>query len=260
MKNLKLITPLAIGLTASFLAAGLAGAATLSINEASAPTVSIVSNTANTSFARSFYNHATAGTTTRGQTFLAPDTGDANTAYSVTGLTLQKSATQIFGAGDNLHLWVFAYNPSNDGNNVTNWANGDGWDPDTSNSDPLNGTGSTLLTAATISLNGLSMTGDTYFTFDFSDSPLTMTENTAYGFLLGYTDTDNAQYFEFKVDSNTSPQYASGVQIRTGDASNTSFAAAQDLTFWVTGTAVPEPSAPVLLLLGAAGLLRRRRR
>lgn len=236
-----------------------ASAATLSINEASAPTTDVIlQNTVSGSLTRSFYNSATAGTTTRGQTFLAPDTGDANTGYSVTGITLKKSATQGFDAGDNLHFWVFAYSPSNDGNVTTNWEAGDGWDPDTTDLDPLNGTGSTLLDSATISLSGLSLTTDTYFTFDFSASPLTLAENTAYGFLLGYTDEDDAQYFEYRVDNNGAGQYGGGIQIRTGDNGNTTFAAAQDLTFYITGTAVPEPGS--LALLGLGGLLIARRR
>ncbi len=231
---------------------GIASAATISINEATAPTNLITSQTSHGGYTRAFSNHSS-GDVTRGNTFLAPDTGDATTEYSMTGLTIVKSSTQTFAVGATLNLWIFEWNPTTDGNDDTNWLLGGG------TSDPLTGTGMNSLFEGSFSIGELTLNGGTYITFDLSDAPLTLTENTSYGFLLGFEDpAESQQYFQLGESGgvgDTGP-YLDGMEIRSSNAENTVYTP-RDVGFYVS--TIPEPSAALLGAFGMLGLLRRRR-
>lgn len=216
-----------------------ATAQTLSINEPNAPTNAIVVQATQGSYTRTFHNHATQQKTTRGNSFLVPDTGDASTEYRVTGLTLRKNTTQTFETGDQLQVWIFAWDPTTDGNDETNWILGNG----TSDGDPLSGTGMTALFSDTFPLDGLSFTANQYFTIDLNAAPLTFNENAVYGFLIGFMDGDDGTgtYFQLWESGGVGQvgPYADGRQLRTWTDTvtpvNTTYAP-RDVVFWVSGS------------------------
>lgn len=232
-------------------------AATLSINGASAPSSDLItSNSGNGSFTTTFSNHPTAGKTTRGQSFTTADTGDANTEWSVSALTIQKHSAQTYNTGDLLQLWIFAWNPSDDGTDTTNWELGDGL----TDGDLVDGTGMTILLSEEFDIDTLAFTANGFITFDFSAAPLSMSENTTYGFLVGYQDGDTSASsslsFTLKERAGGNPDYT-GLQLRTHDETHLSFT--RDTTFFLQGTSIPEPSSLLLVTLGGLSLCRRRR-
>ena len=219
-------------------------AQTLLINEVSPPASPLVSQTNANSFTRAFHAHSASGKHTRGQTFITPDSGDGNTDYNITGITLLKNATQSFSAGDQLELWVFEWAPTSDGSDGSAWTttgtNG------TQDGDPLSGTGMTTLLQTTFDLGDLTLTNNLYFTFDFSDTSLTFAENRAYGFLVGYSDFDgsggNNDYLQLR-ETSAGATFADGAQARTQNIPSANvLTTSRDLTFWLSGSVIATTS------------------
>ncbi|MGJ8657804.1 MAG: sulfatase-like hydrolase/transferase [Akkermansiaceae bacterium] len=214
-------------------------AGSLVINEADAPADAIVSQAVAGSFTRSFENSSNNGKTTRGNTFLMPDMGNSFPGYKVTGLTLRKDEQQSFGAGDELQLWLFAWDPADDGSDGSSWTqagtNG------LQDGDPLSGTGMSGLLVDTYSLSGMTFNDESFFTFDFTANPLYLAKNKVYGFVVGCVDGggDGGSYFQYREGSPST--YADGVQIRNqGLISGNSVYSPRDVTFFVRGVEIDE--------------------
>ncbi|WP_372806107.1 sulfatase-like hydrolase/transferase [Pontiella sp.] len=218
------------------LAVGLSSvhAATVLTTSTDEPTDAIVSNPSGTSYTRSFHD-GNSGKTTRGNSFLLPDTGDEYPGFQVTGVTLRKNTLQSFGSGDALQLWLFAWDPDTDGNDESNWTQSG--TTGTDDGDPTSGTGMTSLLATSVDLNGLSFADESYLTFDFSASPLYLSENKVFGFLIGYADgAGDSSYFEY---AEAGSSYPDGIEIRTaGIPSVNSVYAPRDVVFYINGGAI----------------------
>ncbi|MGE9270137.1 MAG: sulfatase-like hydrolase/transferase, partial [Verrucomicrobiales bacterium] len=200
----------------------------------SEPVGAIVSNSTANSFTRAFHDDSNNGPAGRGNTFVMPDTGDDSPGYEVTGLTLRKDSAQSFSSGDELQLWVFAWDPSWDGLDESAWTqsgtNG------MQDSDPLSGTGMTPLWVESYDLEGRSFADESFLTFDFSAAPLYLAENRAYAFLVGYLDGagTGSAYFQFR-EANPSG-YPEGMEIRTnGVPSENTVLTTRDVTFYLEG-------------------------
>jgi len=194
----------------------------------------------------------------RGQTFLMPATGvSGKSQWSMTTLTLRTAQTAYaYEAGDQLELFVFAWNPSTDGNDVTEWSKGDG----TSDGDPLNGTGMSLLFSQRYDLPTTSVAVGSYLHFNL-ETPVVLSENTTYGFAINLKDVvggsvNNTMRLATGGDPNN--VYSDGRLLIT-DSTNKNNANV-DMTFYVTATAIPEPATIGMLGIGAIITLMIRRR
>jgi len=234
-------------------------------DDTTAPTANVIlANASNASFLRVVPNaNGTTADEGRGQTFTLPDAGPTATAWNVSELTLQKNGTQTTGANSKLYLWVFEYNPSNNGNAATPWINGDG----TSDNDPLDGTSTSapLVNKAEMAIGGKSYADGRYLHFTFS-TPLVMDEGKAYGFYLEYTGSiasavapASTTRLQLSSPNNLASSYSGGQLIYTTPTAN-SVNIDQDFSFHLVGTAVPEPACATVLAAASIGLLARRRR
>ena len=195
---------------------------------------------------------------TEGQTFLMPDTGDANTQYNVTGITIRKAAEgQTYSTGPtaaSLTFWLYEWNPNTNGNDDSNWIGGDGLE----DGDLFDGTTITNIfeNASVISLAGQTINNGDYLTFDFG-SGYTLDENKTYGFMVGYKGLDNdgtnSNRFTYATASTVNP-YGGGLQHGTVPNGHSAGDPNTDLAFWVQGAAIPEPSSLALTLLGFGGI------
>jgi hypothetical protein len=178
----------------------------------------------------------------RGQTFTMPDGGDAGRAYRVNSITLQKSGAQgqetamYAGEGAYLKLMVYEWDPADDANDSDSWATSGG-----SNKDPWNGTGMTEVYSGLFPLNGLILCMDEYMHFNF-DTPLTLNENKAYGFLVQYfkagSEINNLVLQQGRGGANN---YAEGDLLRAdgGGKADRKMIGDTDLTFWISGKVIP---------------------
>lgn len=256
----RVITLLAIGFASS-----VSQAATL-VSNTTAPTDVLVGQSNNSSWTASF-SDGTSGenfSTTRGQTFLMGDTGDANTQFAVTSITVQKNGTFTYDANSALTLWVFEWS-SNDGNNDAGWNNGTSEDG-IADGDPFDGTtiSNILVNGEVSSIANQTLSNNDYLHFSFG-TPLLLDENKTYAYLIGFNGLDTSgtssnNRFQFKQGPNPSSGnvYADGAIVQSSTTSN-SIDLSREMTFWVSGTVIPEPSAALLGALGTLLLLRRRR-
>lgn len=214
----------------------------------------ILSNTGSASFTRTFNND-----NARGQSLKTPDAGPGNSGWAVSGLTLQKSTTQNFAAGDQLRLWVFAWNPATDSNDFSNWTSGDG----ISDGDPLDGTGMTLLLDKSYDLPSTITDGE-FMHFGFGDNAVIMAENAAFGFLVEYVDAntgDATTFVQLDIPNGGASSYADGRLLANFNATSNGTNASQDMTFYLIGEAIPAPAAlPAGIALMVAVAARRRRK
>ncbi|NWK54536.1 prolyl oligopeptidase family serine peptidase [Verrucomicrobiaceae bacterium N1E253] len=166
-----------------------------------------------------------------GQTFKTGDTG-----FDLARLTVVKATKQGYNAGTYLRLKLFTWNPSSDGEDVVEWKEGDG----TTDGDPLNGTGMTLLYSEDFETPLGSMPALNYIHFNLS-SPVTLAANTAYGFtielLYSGHGSDNITYRR----SHTSDLYAGGRQIGTTTTANTDQGGNADLCFYLSKNTIYVP-------------------
>ncbi|MGD9419943.1 MAG: sulfatase-like hydrolase/transferase [Verrucomicrobiota bacterium JB025] len=203
----------------------------------SEPADAILGTAVGTSWTRAVHGGGTVTKTTRGNTFLMPDTGTGYPGYQVTGLTIQKDTDQSFESGDTLQLWIFAWDPADDGNDGSVWTQSGTNGSD--DGDPLSGTGMTAMLVDTYDLAGLSIDDDAFVTFNFSASPLYLAENRSYGFLIGYIDGAGSPsaYFQYAQPANNA--YADGMQIRTQNIpSENTYYSPWDTDFFVRGSAI----------------------
>lgn len=246
MKNRKFSTPLGIGLTASLLAAGLAGAASTITISSTAPTSVFASGGVDaTSFTRVFANGTrTDGNEGRGNEILVDSGSLAD--FTMTTLVLRKDAAQNFGTTTaTLTLYVF------EGTNAQ-WDAGDGQ----ADGDLWDGTGITTTYSETFSLNGLSFAEGDYVSFNL-DTPIEMGANM--GWFLKMNQGDSTETF-FQIAQNSNPGAtvvaADGIQYQAPNAGH--LVTGSPLEYYAVG--IPEPSSAALLLLGGFGLALRRRR
>ena len=197
-----------------------------------------VSHSTSASYTRLFGAFDANAYKSRGQSFTTAETGDANSAWSVTELSIQSDAGQSFGPGDTLQLWVFEWKPVQDATTVSQWITGDGL----SDGDPMDGTtmGNVLISGDLYNLPA-SVTNGHYYHFGF-DTPLLLAEDTCYGVFFAFNDADGATgATSVRIGIGASGStYADGTQLRTEPLQNTSHD--QDLTLFVTGTSAPGPT------------------
>ena len=225
-------------LTGTTLAAGLAfgvEAATFTAGS-TAPTSNVFVEHADIgSFTRLTDSAANPAGFTRGQTFTAPDTGDANTQWGLTAITFRmrvdNAGNGVPTSGSNpMRLQIFE------------------WGPDTEVLDPgteiYNMTGDFPLSVGA---------GD-FISVDLG-STVNLDENSGYAFLLSW-DTSSGNDIFIGIGNNAASTYDGGILwVENEDILNLR---GQDLTFYLQGEAVPEPGS--LALLGLSGLLTLRRR
>lgn len=235
-------------------------AATLSIDTAEPTTDVLVSQAIGGSFTRAFSTTSTGATfqTGKGQSFLMPDTGDGATQFAVDRLTVQKNANQTFDANSQITLWVYEWNPDNNGNTGTGLTGGDG----ITDGDPFDGTGITniLENGSASSIANLTISSGAYLHFDF-DTPLMLDENKAYGFLIGFEglDTGGNNRFQMAIAPGGGVnEYADGT-LWNANTSNNTLQSNQDFRFYVQGSVVPEPGSLALMVIGGLFIVRRRR-
>lgn len=212
-------------------------AATITDNDASLPGDAFLSHADNASWTR-VRDSGAGAVLTRGQTFITPDTGDANTQWGLTSITVQmrvaddNPGNSVPTAGSNpLRLQIVE------------------WGADTQAHSP----GTEIYNmAGDFPLN---VSGGDFITIDLG-STLALNENANYGFLLSW-DTSSGNDVFFAVGNGSASTYADG-RLWIGNESSTN--AAQDLTFYLHGTAVPEPGSLAFIALGGVLVLRRRRR
>ena len=228
-------------------AATSASATVLTIDDVQPTTDVIHSNAIDNSWTRLFADEGTA-TSGRGQSLTLP--GAANgPAWLVETLTLDKSSAQTFDTGSTLSMWIFEWNPADDANDLSQWDNGDGI------GGVFNDTGITniLVNGESFDIGDLMIEDDEFLHFNF-DSPLLMDPATAYGIYFEFAGVDD-EGNEFLRLSVSSPNiYDHGRLLNTTATANSGGAANQDLTFFLQGSAVPEPSTLALGLIGLLGL------
>ncbi|MBK1854891.1 PEP-CTERM sorting domain-containing protein [Verrucomicrobiaceae bacterium 5K15] len=226
------------------LTTGFADAASTLVNLGNnAPTGNIIaSEESRNSFTRAFDIEANANHA-RGMVFT---TGDNATGgqFAIDSITVSKDTTQTFVGGE---VTLFVYQGS-----VADWTAGNGDTTETA-ADIYDGTTVTPLFEETFALNG-SYGANSYLQFSL-DSSLIVDENSEFGFFLIYSKGDANDDDYLQLDERSS----GGGQIRLTDTAN-EVNGTRGLTFYVQGTAVPEPSSAALLGLGGLALMLRRRK
>jgi hypothetical protein len=96
------------------------------------------------------------------------------------------------------------------------------------------------------------------------DSPVLLLGNTLYGFMLASTGTGSNDGFFMEIDGTSTNSYSGGFAITTGNINGNTMwdgnnGQPTDRAFVANMTAVPEPSAALLVALGSLALARRRR-
>lgn len=218
-------------------------ALTISDNGTTAPSSSVflsaTNNNSNTRIQNLGTNVTSSSVEAKGQSFITPDTGDANTQWGLTAVTLQLHNYEAAGNG------IVSVTPT-----VTLKIMQYGAD---TNSTALD-LGTELYSQTANFLKTLD-NGD-YFTFGLGQT-VALNENSNYAFMLSLGTTGDS--FTIKVGNGAQALYTDGRLLRDGTTPAT--VSAQDATFYMTGSVipVPEPHAALLGSLGLLALLRRRR-
>ena len=113
--------------------------------------------------------------TANGQSF------STTSAFNLARITMVKGSTQGYTEGNSLRLHFFAWNPTNDANDISFWGAGDG----TADGDPLNGTGMTSLFSQDFELPSGTHQAGAYIHFNLG-APIALAANTAYGFTVEF--------------------------------------------------------------------------
>ena len=169
-------------------------------------------NAGNTKLANSLLD----GDLDRGQTFITPDTGDANTQWGLTAITLQLNDILLASGAPVINLQIV------------------NWGPSTQTGNP----GTVIFNESAVFPSSLGA-GD-YFTFDLGET-VALNENANYGFIVSFDSFGDM--IKPKVGKNLSSTYADGALWAGGST----MTANQDLTFYLEGTATggtPDGNAP----------------
>jgi len=184
-----------------------------------------------------------------GQTFLMPATGvSGRSQWSMTALTVRTASTSYsYEAGDQLQLYVFAWNPSTDGNDVTEWSKGVG-----PAGDPLDGTGMSLLFSNRYDLPA-SISVGSYLHFNL-ETPVVLAENTAYGFVICIKDVEGGVVNnQMRLATDPANSYSDGILVRKNTTAPNTYVDAVDMTFYVTATTIPATATTVGLYMSTTG-------
>ncbi|MDP4625293.1 MAG: Ig-like domain-containing protein [Akkermansiaceae bacterium] len=210
----------------------------------------VVHNT-NGTFTRTFGQFSANPYFGRGQTFTTADAGAGNDRWSVGEISLLSKAAQTFTAGDKMRVWVFKWLPSSNADDMINWTTdgelvaSDGL----ADGDPLSGTtvGEILLDGVDFDMP-LSMANGDFLHFRLA-TLLELDENSAYGTFFEFIDADGgsgSQFVTLGIGASGSSTYAGGRELRTTATANSS--QNEDMTFYVSGTALAAPPIPDLTL------------
>lgn len=205
----------------------------------------------------------TDGTRGRGQSLLFSTGSGDSYAISSLSVSLGTSADDAgFRPDGDLHLTVFEWD------NATNADDFSVWTVDTGAS------GGTELFSGSFSIdNSTSLLNTQLASISFGGGELTLVDGVAYGFFFHYTldnlldgssnplNEDVTITFDVRQDAAVSP---AGALLNTNVAASFGVAdngesSGRDMNYFLTGTAIPEPSIALLGGLGLLGLLRRRR-
>ena len=173
------------------------------------------------------YNATQGGTlgNANGQSFITVD------AFDLTSIALVKGVSQTYTSGSKLRLNFFTWNPTNDANDVSAWALGDG----TADEDPLNGTGMTSLFSQDFDLPAGSIGATNFIHFNLGTN-IALSANTAYGFtsefIFGGSGANNINYM--RHNGVGGDVFADGKQIGTTTNSNNNGGNA-NMAFYVGG-------------------------
>lgn len=147
----------------------------------SAPSTGVIASSATGSTDTSLYDEDADANHARGQLFALAD--GSGTAYEISSITVKKSSTQSF-SNDLLTLRLFE-------GSEADWDSGSGHSTATDGDDYYVDTAVDPVHSETFTLNGSYSDGD-YITFQLS-SPVTVKENTDFGFLMTYEQVGGSQ-------------------------------------------------------------------
>lgn len=202
---------------------------------------------------------AAGGYGARGQSFVTPEIS-VGSLWNVSAITVRADANaagtgtsqDLSGSPSSLKLWVFKWNPGNDGNDGTQWTSGNG----EADGNAFDGTG-----VDTFLINGEEFDVTRSFSGEFLHfvTPgLQLDGNSAYGFLLSF-ESDLTSFRLDDVRDNALPTgqtYGNGGLLRADDTVNSFGSNGDDLVFYVQATtvAVPEPATIGIFAIGALAL------
>ncbi|GHC52555.1 PEP-CTERM sorting domain-containing protein [Roseibacillus persicicus] len=180
-------------------------------------------------------NHA------RGEFFSLPD--GTGTGFEITAISIVKSGNQTFSS-DTITLFVFE-------GTETEFTTGTGHT--VASSSFYEGTTVTPLYSEAFTVDGL-ISNDSFVTFVLN-TPILVNESSDFGFFLTYDPSlgTNPDRFGYSENQNVGGQRFSITTTAHGGVGT------RGMDFYITGTAIPEPSSLALLALGGFAFARRRR-
>ena len=141
---------------------------------------------------------------TFGESFLT------TSAFDLRSITLVKSNVTTYKAGNKLRVNIFAWNPTQDGNDTSEWVKGNGGGDE----DPISGTGMTVLYSNDLVIPAGSMDAGSYIYLDLGTN-IALAANTAYGFTCEYIYGGSGPNFFLAMTFTDDAIYPDGKQIGT---------------------------------------------
>lgn len=152
-------------------------------------------------------------------------------AFDLRSITIMKHNWTSYKAGNKLRLKVFAWNPTTDANNSSEWVKGDG----AGDEDPLNGTGMTIVYDHDLVMPAMIIDTGSYIYLDLGTN-VALTANTAYGFTIEFIyGGSGPTHFICKAFQDDAI-YPDGKQIGTTPTANS--VGPDELTFYLGDTLV----------------------
>ncbi|MBT3193850.1 MAG: hypothetical protein HN341_15000 [Verrucomicrobia bacterium] len=162
-------------------------------------------------------------------------------SFDLARITLIKGSTQNYEAGSSMRLNIFTWNPTNDGEDTSEWTKGDG----NADADPIDGTGMTSLLSQDCDLPSGSITAENYIHFNLGTN-LTLAANTAYGFTVEFVYGGNggSQNINFKGhNASGGDVFSGGTLIGTSTTANNTIAN-RNLGFYLSNVSAEAPEPP----------------